>query len=254
MQTCTEQGAVSVGSLFAGPHNRWATLQGHTLLSQHSLSLFLSPFGLLRCGSHWVRNTGEQGTWRMNFLHVCGTLWPSHRTPMWSPEEKLLQWVTKEGRKHRCAFARGDAVQHGCASWGLCTTAKTAHLPSGRQPFISDSSRNSNKSKSPRGQPGPLCTAWPTLKACLKALQLMRGREKKIRLHHTYHLMCRLVCFMPVNYRSLNGRLVIQQIYLSCNCSKERETFGDRIIEPEPACSHNIQTRLNKATWSGRCA
>jgi hypothetical protein len=78
------------------------------------------------------------------------------------------------------------------------------------------------------------------LESMLKGFIGNEGERKKIRLqHHTYHLMCRLVCFMPVNYRSLNGRLVIRQIYLSCNCSKEHGTFGDRITEPKPACSHN---------------
>lgn len=59
---------------------------------------------------------------------------------------------------------------------------------------------------------------------------------------------------MSANYRLLNGRLVIQQIYLNRNCSKERGTFGDRIIEPKPACSHNAQTGLSETTWSGRRA
>lgn len=79
-------------------------------------------------------------------------------------------------------------------------------------------------------------------------------REKNKATSYLHHLMCRLVCFMPGNYRSLNGSIVTQEIYLSCNRSKERGTFGDRIIEPEPACSHNTQMRLSKATWSGRCA
>lgn len=112
-------GCCQSGIIVYRPHNRWAILQGHTFPSQHCNLPQAYTLVTFWSSSLWLsQNTGEQGTWRMNFLHVCGALWPSHRTPMRSPEEKLLQWVTKEGRKHRCAFARGDAVQHGCASWG----------------------------------------------------------------------------------------------------------------------------------------
>lgn len=84
-----------------------------------------SAFGLLCCDSSWPRNT----------QHPCEDL------------RKMLQWVATEGRRHRCVTAGGNAVQYGCALW-----RKSA---SSRQPFISESSRNGNKSRSPGGQPGP---------------------------------------------------------------------------------------------------
>lgn len=33
--------------------------------------MLLPPFGLLRCGSHWAQNTGEQGTWCFELFDMC---------------------------------------------------------------------------------------------------------------------------------------------------------------------------------------
>lgn len=109
-----------------------------------------SAFGLLCCDSPWPRNTQGQGTWCLNSLHVVYygllTQHPCEALKM------MLQWVATEGRRHRCVTAGGSAVQYSVLCGGCALLQKSS---SSRQPFISESSRNGNKSRSPGGQPGP---------------------------------------------------------------------------------------------------
>lgn len=128
--------------------------KGTPLHPQHCAS-FIKPvpssaFGLPCCDSPWPRNTQGQRTWCLNSSHVvrygrltqhpCGDV------------KRMLQCLATEGRRHRCVTAGGNAGQYSVLRGGCALLQKSS---SSRQPFISGSSRNGNKRRSPGGQPGP---------------------------------------------------------------------------------------------------
>lgn len=114
-----------------------------------------------------------------SYVCVCGgggMLWPSDITPLWGPEENLLQWVTEEGRKHGCASA-GEMLCHRGVLHGGCTLLQKSPPHTASHSF-QRAQEMVTKIKAHEANEAPLhCLTY--LESMLKGFRVNDGERKK---------------------------------------------------------------------------